>query len=39
MGMQAAQLLVELLTQPQAVARTVVLPARLVIRGSTAPPG
>ena len=38
MGMQAAQLLVELLTQPQAVARTVVLPARLVIRGSTAPP-
>jgi LacI family transcriptional regulator len=39
MGMQAAQLLVELLTQPQTVSRTVVLPARLVIRGSTAPPG
>ncbi|WP_042408437.1 LacI family DNA-binding transcriptional regulator [Streptacidiphilus carbonis] len=38
MGVQAAELLLELLTRPQPVARTVVLPARLVVRGSTAPP-
>ena len=38
MGVQAAQLLVELLTQPQRIPRTVVLPACLIVRGSTAPP-
>ncbi|MFC1440659.1 LacI family DNA-binding transcriptional regulator [Streptacidiphilus sp. N1-10] len=38
MGVQAAQLLVDLLTGPQTIARTVVLPTQLVVRDSTAAP-
>ncbi|MEY9967997.1 LacI family transcriptional regulator [Streptacidiphilus sp. MAP12-16] len=37
MGVQSAQLLLERLLEPQALPRTVLLPARLVVRGSTAP--
>ncbi len=38
LGAQAAQLLLERLDQPCAEAKTLLLPARLVVRGSTGPP-
>jgi LacI family transcriptional regulator len=37
MGAQGAQLLLERLRDPGSPARTVLLPARLTVRGSTAP--
>jgi DNA-binding LacI/PurR family transcriptional regulator len=36
-GRQAAQLLLTLLADPQATTGRLLLPARLVVRGSTAP--